>query len=149
MAINPIPNFMLGLCLIRHECIKFVLSLSVFILLAFQPGFGIPVSTHTFHSLTVKDGLSNGTARTIVQDQYDFIWFGTKNGLNRCDGNNFIIFKEEPGNPNSLPGNSIKGLLADRGKDILWIKTLNGYLDSKKTDSLYVREKRQIGRAHV
>ncbi|MFW6103644.1 MAG: hypothetical protein ACOC59_01115 [Bacteroidota bacterium] len=50
--------------------------MTVFILLFFQEGQGRSSSTRTFYSLTVRDGLSNGSIRTIVQDQYSFITAG-------------------------------------------------------------------------
>jgi ligand-binding sensor domain-containing protein len=34
----------------------------------------------------LDEGLSHTTVLTIVQDPYGFMWFGTKDGLNRFDG---------------------------------------------------------------
>jgi signal transduction histidine kinase/CheY-like chemotaxis protein/ligand-binding sensor domain-containing protein/AraC-like DNA-binding protein len=44
------------------------------------------------HSITKRDGLSNGAVNTIVRDAEGYVWFGTWNGLNRYDGNNIITF---------------------------------------------------------
>ena len=35
-----------------------------------------------FHSLTTVDGLSQTSINCIYQDSSDYIWIGTKNGLN-------------------------------------------------------------------
>ena len=74
----------------------------------------------------MKDGLSDSRINVIVQDHHGFMWFATQNGLNRYDGNGFMIFKTETGNPKSLSGNAITGLIVDEKEDILWVGTRNG-----------------------
>src|SRR5664279_2395597 len=49
------------------------------------------------HSISRREGLSNGAVNTIVKDAEGYIWFGTWNGLDRYDGNNIITY---------LPGNN-------------------------------------------
>lgn len=45
--------------------------------------------TLPFHALTIEDGLSQGMVNCIIQDKYGFMWFATKDGLNRYDGYSF------------------------------------------------------------
>ena len=44
-----------------------------------------------FRHLTIADGLSQNAVSAIVQDRRGFMWFGTKDGLNRYDGYTFIV----------------------------------------------------------
>lgn len=55
-----------------------------------------------FKTLDIQDGLSQNTVNAILQDKQGFMWFGTKDGLNRFDGLSFRIFKKE----NSALGNN-------------------------------------------
>ena len=40
---------------------------------------------NNFSHLSIKDGLSQGTAFALLQDRRGFIWIGTEDGLNRYD----------------------------------------------------------------
>ena len=57
---------------------------------------------------------------TIAQDKDGFMWFGTIDGLQRYDGNNFITFRHTPSNPFSISGDYITQIFRDK-KDNLWV----------------------------
>jgi ligand-binding sensor domain-containing protein/signal transduction histidine kinase/DNA-binding response OmpR family regulator len=78
-----------------------------------------------FRHYQVENGLSHNTVFCSAQDSKGFMWFGTKDGLNRFDGYNFKIYRNKAGDPKSLGSNIINNLLVDRD-GILWISTLNG-----------------------
>ncbi len=79
----------------------------------------------SFRSLSTDDGLSHFSAMTIYQDENDFIWIGTRNGMNMYNGNEIKTFKQSDNNPNSLFCNSIKQITGDsNGK--LYIHTMRG-----------------------
>ena len=46
-----------------------------------------------FTHLTTNDGLSQGYVTAILQDRRGFMWFATRDGLNRYDGNAFVVYK--------------------------------------------------------
>lgn len=94
-----------------------------------------------FRSLTVEDGLSNNKVNTVIQDKTGFIWFGTDDGLNRYDGYNFKVFRNDPSDSNSLSDNSIWALCEDHS-GYIWIGTKEGNLnqfDPKK--EIFIRWK--------
>jgi signal transduction histidine kinase/ligand-binding sensor domain-containing protein len=53
------------------------------------------------------------------------MWFATRDGLNRYDGNAFIVYKNNPNDPDSLSSNFIQDLLED-DHGYLWIATNTG-----------------------
>ena len=62
------------------------------------------------------------TVYQILQDRKGFMWFGTKDGLNRYDGLSFRVYKKEN---SSLGRNFITALYEDRRGNI-WIGTDGG-----------------------
>ncbi|MEO6132450.1 MAG: two-component regulator propeller domain-containing protein, partial [Saprospiraceae bacterium] len=71
-------------------------------------------------SLTIADGLSQGMIYDIEQTNDGFLWFATKDGLNRYDGYSFKVYTNDPFNPYSIIGNEVTMLFEDsRGN--LWI----------------------------
>jgi ligand-binding sensor domain-containing protein/serine phosphatase RsbU (regulator of sigma subunit) len=78
-----------------------------------------------FKRYNVKNGLSNSSVWAIAQDKSGFMWFGTFDGLNRYDGYQFKVFKHNPNDSTSLPGNFINSLYTDR-KGRLWVGTFDG-----------------------
>lgn len=75
--------------------------------------------------LAVENGLSHNEVTSIVQDNYGFIWIGTRGGLNRYDGYEFKIFNQVPGDSNSLVNPSVESLFVDSNGNI-WIGTKSG-----------------------
>lgn len=64
-----------------------------------------------FKKIQVDEGLSENTVYCIIQDSKGYIWFGTKDGLNRFDGTNFRVFRHNITNPTSLGNNFIRSIL--------------------------------------
>ncbi len=77
--------------------------------------------------LTTQDGLSENSVTSIVKDQFGFMWFGTRGGLNRYDGYTFTHFKPRKNSSNSLPSPSIESLCTDK-KNNIWIGSKTGEL---------------------
>ena len=91
-------------------------------------GAHVPVKHLKFSHLTTNDGLSQSNVTAILQDRWGFMWFATRDGLNRYDGNAFVVYKHNPSDPGSLSANYLQGLMED-DQGCLWIATLTGGAD--------------------
>lgn len=63
--------------------------LVILILLSLMPLYSLAVlneGQYAFRSLDINNGLSQNTVHAILQDKQGFMWFGTKDGLDRYDG---------------------------------------------------------------
>lgn len=78
-----------------------------------------------FTHLTTNDGLSQGYVTAILQDRHGFMWFATRDGLNRYDGNAFVVYKNNPNDPGSLSSNFLQDLIEDN-HGYLWLATNSG-----------------------
>ncbi|MBC6111279.1 two-component regulator propeller domain-containing protein [Pedobacter fastidiosus] len=77
-----------------------------------------------FKHIGIENGLSNSTIECIFQDYRGFIWFGTRDGLNKYDGNQITVFKHDK-TANSLSDNFIRCIFEDKSHT-LWIGTSDG-----------------------
>lgn len=92
------------------------------------------VTQQVFSKLSVEDGLSSATVTSIAKDNRGYMWFGTKDGLNRYDGYEFRIYRNKPGNVHSLVRNWILSVFEDSNGTI-WASTFGGglhYYDRNK-----------------
>jgi signal transduction histidine kinase/ligand-binding sensor domain-containing protein/DNA-binding response OmpR family regulator len=84
--------------------------------------FGLTGQNISFNTISTKDGLSSNYTTAVLEDSRGFIWITTKEGLNRWDGYNFNVYKNDPKDPHSLPGNFTLCLAEDK-HDNIWIGT--------------------------
>lgn len=92
--------------------------------------------TYYFSNLSLKDGLSQLSVLKIYQDSKGYMWFGTRNGLNKYDGNHMVVYKHSDSDSLSLVDNHITAIVEDR-KNCLWIGTSRGLnLLDLKTDRI-------------
>ncbi|TYR37831.1 hybrid sensor histidine kinase/response regulator [Sphingobacterium phlebotomi] len=85
----------------------------------------LAASPYYFNYFQVNRGLSNNAILCSVQDQDGFIWFGTRDGLNRFDGYRFKNFFHESENEKSLGSNLIHSLMV-RNTNEIWVGTDQG-----------------------
>ncbi|WP_423149303.1 two-component regulator propeller domain-containing protein [Rubrolithibacter danxiaensis] len=81
-----------------------------------------------FKHIGISEGLSQTNVICILQDRRGFMWFGTKDGLNRYDGYSFRVYKNITADPYSLGFNFIETLYED-SKGNIWIGTRGGGLN--------------------
>src|SRR5215467_15590576 len=88
-------------------------------------GVQLPLKHLKFTHLTTNDGLSQGYVTAILQDRRGFMWFATRDGLNRYDGNTFVVYKNNPNDPGSLSSNFLQDVIED-DHGYLWLATNAG-----------------------
>lgn len=88
---------------------------------------GATVDSVRFRNFGLATGLSQVTARAIVQDERGFVWIGTQDGLNRFDGQEFDTWYRDRRSPQTLGDSHVTALArAPGGK--LWVGTQAGGL---------------------
>jgi len=120
-----------------------------FIFLGLTILLSIPVNAEyrtNVHSISRREGLSNGAVNTIVKDSEGYIWFGTWNGLNRYDGNTIVTYL--PGNNTSSIHNHVIRELFPTAAGPIWMLTNKGVglYDNvhDRFTSYFTRESEQI-----
>jgi signal transduction histidine kinase/ligand-binding sensor domain-containing protein/DNA-binding response OmpR family regulator len=92
-----------------------------------------------FDHLDINAGLSQNNVLCVLQDSRGFMWFGTRDGLNRYDGYKFTLYRNEAKNEFSLSNNFITDIIEDR-KGNIWVATSSGGVNK------YNREKDRFTR---
>lgn len=91
--------------------------------------------SYYFRHYQVENGLSNNAVICSTQDSYGFLWFGTKDGLDRFDGYSFKVFRNDASVRGSIGNNFIHSLYA-APNGVLWAGTENGlYQYNANTES--------------
>lgn len=104
------------------------LSLCSIIILIDLGGAQAAENHHPLEYITINDGLSDNYITSIHQDRFGYMWFGTMDGLNRYDGNSFIIFRNIPNDSSTLSENYIRSFDENESGD-LYITTNTGGLN--------------------
>jgi ligand-binding sensor domain-containing protein/signal transduction histidine kinase/DNA-binding response OmpR family regulator len=102
---------------------KYKLFLLYFLLMV----FGVFSQSNPFrlNTLSTVNGLSQSSVIAIHQDEMGQMWFGTRDGLNKYDGNRFTVFRNNPKDTTSISNNDILSIQKDKSGN-LWIGTYNG-----------------------
>lgn len=85
-------------------------------------------TTVKFDRITSEHGLSDNYVLCSLQDRYGFIWFGTRDGLNRYDGYSFTIYRHDAGDAGSISDGAVDCIFEDHA-GMLWIGTHSGGLN--------------------
>ncbi len=81
-----------------------------------------------YERLSTASGLSQSSVYKIIQDKKGFLWFATGDGLNRYDGHNFKIYRNDPSDARTLSSSEIF-TVAEDDEGNLWVGTRNSGLN--------------------
>lgn len=106
--------------------VKYLYLLSA--LFAFTPSVYAQDMSIRFEQITTNDGLSQSTVNDILQDSRGFLWFATEDGLNRYDGYQFKVYRNDSYDLFSISSNQITSIIEDKNGSI-WVGTRGGGLN--------------------
>ena len=81
-----------------------------------------------FQHVGTREGLSHSNVISILRDSRGYMWFGTRDGLNRYDGYTFTTFRNDPQDSTSISNNTIISMVEDK-EGYIWIATWGGGLN--------------------
>ena len=91
-------------------------------------------SNYIFDHLSAANVLSSNKAEAVIQDRDGFYWIATSDGLNKFDGTNCKVFRNDKNDSTSLANNQCTALVEDLDGNI-WVGTNKGFCKyNKKTD---------------
>jgi DNA-binding NtrC family response regulator/ligand-binding sensor domain-containing protein len=134
--------------LVKFGCIRVILFPFIFsFLIILYPEAVLSennpnLKLYKFEHLTMSEGLSYNMVEVILQDHKGYIWIGTRDGLNKYDGYEITVFKNDPDDSLSLRDNVIEAIYEDRD-GVLWVGTQNGWLEK------YDRQNQTFSHYHV
>lgn len=95
------------------------------LLLAISLGSLGQVTGLTLKHIGTESGLSQSNVTCILQDSRGFMWFGTRDGLNKYDGYQFTVYKNVENDGKTISNNFITSIIEDVNGE-LWIGTWGG-----------------------
>ncbi|NJK96964.1 MAG: hypothetical protein HC905_20410 [Bacteroidales bacterium] len=66
-----------------------------------------------FDYITTDHGLSQSVVECIYKDSRGLMWFGTRDGLNKYDGYNFVVYKFDREDSLSLDNSAVTAIEED------------------------------------
>lgn len=97
----------------------------VLILLCSLITINVHSKTDFIHFNTNNEQLQHNTVNSIVRDNLGYVWIATNNGLNRLDGYNTTVFRNNENDSTSISANFIIDLFID-SKNTIWVGTMGG-----------------------
>ena len=101
-------------------------KLTILIFIVLQSSFLLKAQ-EIFRQISLEEGLSQSTVTCILEDNKGFMWFGTLDGLNKYDGYDITVYRNNPKDTFSITDNAITTLFQDRN-NYIWVGVAKGGL---------------------
>lgn len=93
----------------------------LFLILSHFCGFA-QQKEYKFINFSSKNGLSSNSINAIIKDKNGFMWFGTEDGLNKFDGQNFSVYRHKETDSTSIGRGPVTDIVQDKTGNI-WLAT--------------------------
>lgn len=100
--------------------------------------------TPRFRIIGAAQGLPSTDFYGIARDRDGYVWIATGDGLARYDGLEMRVWRHDPADPDSLPGNNVQFVHVD-ARDRVWVAVENGGLSVLDPERRRFRHFRQAG----
>ncbi len=88
----------------------------------------------SFRHIGAREGLSHSNVTCIFQDSRGFMWFGTRDGLNKYNGYTFTVYQNDANDKTTIGNNYITDVTEDPSGRI-WIATWGGGINIYNRES--------------
>ncbi len=95
----------------------------------------------TFNHLTTDDGLSQFSVNSLYIDENGVLWIGTREGLNRYDGEDIQTYKLQKNDPYSLFCNTVLRMAGNRNGKIYLLCTEDSPPCCKEMYTAYITKR--------
>lgn len=93
-----------------------------------------------FEQISLNEGLSQSTVKAVYRDHLGMLWIGTKEGLNRYNGQSVRTYYHEFEQNSSLPDNNVFFIVED-ASSVLWIGTAGALCRYDRRSDTFIKEK--------
>ena len=109
----------------NKELKKILTMVCIISFISISTSYANIIENFNFKNITIEDGLSQSTVKTIYQDSKGYIWVGTDAGLNKYNGYEFKQYKHDEYNKNSIANDYICDIAEDKN-GYIWVSTIGG-----------------------
>lgn len=103
-------------CLLSPRIVSVVRGAAAFVLFVALAATKLGAQqTYRIERITPDDGLSQSYVYAIHQDRYGFLWFGTRDGITRYDGQTCVNIKHDPRDTTTPSSVAILRIVEDAG----------------------------------
>ncbi len=107
----------------------------ILFLLYFFVGFSFFLRAQVGTFFSTNDAVSSSLINLIYQDSRNYIWVATEDGLNKYDGVQFSVYKNNPNDSTTIKNNYVKSLFEDSSGQF-WVGCITGLqLYNRATDN--------------